>query len=394
MSVRGSLHLAWRYIAHHRGRSALLALSLGLTLALPLLVRGMVGIAQSEFRARAEATPLLLGAKGSALELTLNALYFRRHGVETIPAGQMDIIRATRLADAIPLHVHFHSQEAPIVGTSLDYFSFRKMQIADGRMMTRLGDCVVGARLARSRGLHPGGFLYSTPEQVFDLAGAYPLKMRITGVFDETHTADDDAVFVDVKTSWLISGIAHGHEDVVKNPDQNSVLEKRDDNVAFTNAVRMFTEVTDENIASFHFHGNPESFPLTAILCVPNDEKSQAILLGRHQNPADGTQLVRPPEQMDALLTSLFQAQRLALVLLVVLGVAVFLIAALVFALSFKMRRREFATLEEIGVARSTLAMVKIFEILLIALGAGTVVLSVVALMQTWGVELLRMAVR
>ncbi len=394
MSARGSLHLAWRYIAHHRTRTLLLALSLGLTLALPLLVRGMVSIAQSEFRTRAEVTPLVLGAKGSALELTLNALYFRRSGVDTIQAGQMDVLRATRLAGAIPLHVHFHSQEAAIVGTSLDYFSFRNLRIADGQMMTRLGDCVVGARVARMRDLHPGGFMYSSPEQVFNLAGAYPLKMRITGVLDESHSADDDAVFVDVKTSWLMSGIAHGHEDVVKNSDPKSVLEKRDDNVAVTNAVRMFTEVTAENLASFHFHGDPASFPLTAILCVPNDEKSRAILLGKFLNSTNSTQLVRPTEQMDALLTALFQARELALVLLAVLGVAVILIAALVFALSFKMRRREFATLEEIGVARSTLVLVKIFEIILIGLGAGAVVLGVLRLMETWGTELLRWAVR
>jgi putative ABC transport system permease protein len=250
------------------------------------------------------------------------------------------------------------------------------------------------SRVARKRDLHPGEFMYSSPEQVFDLAGAYPLKMRITGVLGESHSADDDAVFVDVKTSWLMAGIAHGHEDVVKNSDPKSVLEKRDDNVAVTNAVRMFTEVTEENMASFHFHGDPESFPLTAILCVPNDEKSRVILLGKFQNSTNSTQLVRPTEQMDALLTALFQARELALVLLAVLGIAVILIAALVFALSFKMRRREFATLEEIGLARSTLALVKIFEIVIVGILAGAIVLGLTALIDAWGVDLLRMALR
>ncbi len=394
MRAHGSLHLAWRYIAHHRARTMLLALSLGLTLALPLLVRGMVGIAQSEFLARAAATPLVLGAKGSALELTLNALYFRQREMETIPAGQIDVLRATRLAEAIPLHVRFHAREAPIVGTSLDYFAFRGLKVAKGRMMTRLGDCVVGAKVARTRGLEPGGFLYSSPEQVFDLAGVYPLKMRVTGVLSEAATADDDAVFVDVKTTWLIFGLAHGHEGVATISDSNTVLEKADEHVAVSNAVRLFTEVTDANIASFHFHGDPESFPLTAILAVPNDEKSQAILLGRHLNPAEGTQLTRPIDQMHALLTSLFQAQRLALALLMVLGVAVSLISALVFALSFKMRHREFDTLTDIGVARVTLAAVKTFESVIVGAAASGVVLCLLVLMRKWGPEILRMTLR
>jgi len=44
---------------------------------------------------------------------------------------------------------------------------------------------------------------------------------------------------------------------------------------------------------------------------------------------------------MDALLASLFQMERLALLLLVTLGAMVLLITALVFALSFRLRRRE-----------------------------------------------------
>jgi putative ABC transport system permease protein len=79
-------------------------------------------------------------------------------------------------------------------------------------------------------------------------------------------------------------------------------------------------------------------------------------------------------DELDALLASLFQAERFALLLLVALGLAVLLITALVFALSFRLRRREFATLEDIGVARSTVLFVKALEILLV----GTASLAVV----------------
>src|SRR5436190_1092379 len=177
MSFAGSLHLAWRYVVRHRARTALLAMALGLTLALPLAMRMFVQIAQRELRARAESTPVVLGAKGSALELTLNALYFRRRGVQGITVKSTQEARATGLAQAIPMYVRFHSQEAPIVGTTLEYFAFRNLRVAQGRMIGRLGDCVLGARLARERGIGPGGAIYSSPEQVFDIAGVYPLKM-------------------------------------------------------------------------------------------------------------------------------------------------------------------------------------------------------------------------
>lgn len=393
MSAAGGFHLAWRYVAHHRSRTVLLALSLGITLALPLAVRELMTIAQREFRVRAESTPLLLGAKGSELELTLHALYFRQRGVGTLPRIRMDELEATRLVRVIPFYARHRAQEAPVIGTSLDYFAFRGLRLAEGRMFTRLGDCLVGARFARAHGLHAGGSLRTSPEQVFDIAGVYPLKMRVTGILAESHTVDDDAVFTDVKTTWLIDGIAHGHDDVAGMKDPGVILERQDGNVAATNAVRLFTEVTEANMPTFHFHGDPKSFPLTAVIALPNDSKAETLLLGSHQN-ADAVQLVRPVEQMDALLSSLFQAERLALLMLVVLGTAVLLIAALVFALSFRMRKREFTTLAEIGVDRAALAFVKSCEVLLIFAVSVLVVSGVIWMTQVWGASLVRMLVR
>lgn len=391
MSPAGTLHLAWRYVAHHRTRTALLALALGLTLALPLAVRTLMEIAQREYRARARATPLVLGAKGSALELTLNALYFRRRGVEILPVRHMESLRDSGLASVIPLYARFHAQEAPVVGTSLDYFGFRGLKLARGKMITRLGDCVVGSHLARKRGLHPGDSLATSPEQVFDIAGVYPVKLRVTGVLAASHSPDDDAIFVDVKTAWLIEGIAHGHDDVVQSTDAATVLERKEGNVAATNAVRMFTEVTDENLGSFHFHGDPLAFPLTAVIALPHDARAQAILLGRYQDAQREAQLVQPIDQMDALLASLFQAERLTLLLLVTLGAAVFLIAALVFALSFRLRQSEFKTLEDIGVSRGTIALVKTFEVLLVGVASGGIVVMVWWLARGTGAALVRM---
>lgn len=394
MSLSGSLHLAWQYVVHHRVRTLLLALALGLTLALPLAVRTLLRMAQAEWRARAQATPLVLGAKGSALELTLNALYFRRQGVDTIPVKSARVIRDTGLGQAIPMLVQFHSQESPIVGTSLDYFDFRELKLAEGHMLGRLGDCVVGAEVARKRNLKPGSSVMSSPEQVFDLAGVYPLKMRVTGVLAENHTADDQAIFVDVKTAWLIEGIAHGHEDLVKTVDATQIQEKQDGNVVGSKAVRMYAEVTDANIGGFHFHGDSDTFPLTGMLVVPRDAKAQALLLGKFQNKEDTLQLVQPPQEMDALLATLVQAERFALVLLLVLGTAVVLIVILVFALSFRLRRREFSTLEDIGISRGTIALVKTCEILLVSTASLAIVAATLGLMQHYGAVLVRAGVQ
>jgi putative ABC transport system permease protein len=90
------------------------------------------------------------------------------------------------------------------VGTTLDYFEFRGLRLAEGRMMAMLGECVLGATAARTANVSPGGHVLSSPETVLDIAGVYPLRMRVVGVLQPSGTPDDRAVFVDVKTTWTI----------------------------------------------------------------------------------------------------------------------------------------------------------------------------------------------
>lgn len=356
-----SLHLALRYVARHRLQTWLLAGALGLMLAVPLSLRLFLRAAETQLRARAEQTPLVLGARGSALDLMLAALYFKPQTLPPLDLAAVEALRADGLAQAIPLHLRFHAQGAPIVGTELDYLDFRGLRLAAGRLFVRLGDCVLGAAVARERGLKPGDAVFSTQEQVFNLAGAYPLKMRVTGVLAPTGTADDAAVLVDLKTAWLIAGLAHGHDEV----SGDAVLKQEEKGTVANASVRLFNEVTEANLNSFHFHGDAGRFPVSAVLVLPRDAKAEAILAGRHLDPKLPAQLIRPGDEFRALMATLFRVERLVLAVLAVAAVAALAVAILVFALSFRLRRREFQTLEDLGVARGALARVKALEILL-----------------------------
>lgn len=379
--MTASFHLAWRYVMRHGWQSLLLAGALGMVLALPLAVRLLVHAAETAMRARAASTPALLGQPGSAADLLLGGLYFSKLGLPTVPHRHVDELNASGLGTAIPLHLRFHAQKAPIVGTSLDYLAFRQLHVAEGTNLARLGDCVIGARIARERGLRPGDSVFSSPEQLFDMAGTYPLKMRIRGVLAETGTPDDDAIFVDLKTAWVIEGYSHGHDDLQQADASNILQRDEDGNVVGSAAVRMFQEITDENIASFHLHGDTGDLPIHAIVFVPKDEKAATLLAGRFVDGKSPLQFIRPIEELARLLNTLFRFESLALGTLALTGVAALGITTLVFALSFRMRRREFTTLEDIGIPSRSLSLVKMIEILLIGAGGvgfATLILAVV----------------
>jgi putative ABC transport system permease protein len=256
------------------------------------------------------------------------------------------------------------------VGTSIEYFAYRGLRIAAGRQLARLGECVVGSRAAEAMGLEPGGHVVSSPESVFDLAGVYPLKMTVAGVLEDSDTADDDAIFVDIKTAWVIAGLGHGHQDVSRPEAAGTVLSRDDQNVIANASVVQHTEITDENRDSFHFHGDLSGFPITALVVVPRDHKSSAILQGRYESEDLSTQIVRPITVMDELLDTILTVQSFVVAGAVIVGLATLASAALVFMLSLRLRRREIETLFKIGGSRVAIGAVMVSEIAVVLLSS------------------------
>ena len=118
--MNGAIYLAWRYLAYHRFKTVILTTSITLIIFLPVGLRVLVGQSQQQLTARAEATPLLVGARGSPLELVLNSLYFESDVPATMSFGEARRIDTTGYALSIPLYVRFTAREFPIVGTTLD----------------------------------------------------------------------------------------------------------------------------------------------------------------------------------------------------------------------------------------------------------------------------------
>jgi putative ABC transport system permease protein len=348
--VKDSLYLAWRYLRHHRAKTLLLVLSLSVFLGLPLVMRAMSAVIQQSLMARAESTPLLLGKKGSSLDLVVEALYFQAKGIEALTAADADEVDDTGLAQAIPMRTGLLAQQFPVVGTSLDYFGLRGLQTADGRTLATLGECVIGADVAATLDLKPGDAILTSPSSLFDLAGVYPLRLRVVGTLHPSYGPDDRAVFVDVKTAWVAEGLGHGHQDLATA--SGDVLLKRKDGTATANAkLVQYNEITDENADSFHFHGDPASYPLSSVIVVPNDDKAGVLLRGRFVNdPA--RQLLRPAQVVEGLNAQIFRFERVLQIIVWTVGLATALMFVLVMVLSWRLRADELRTMTRLGCSR------------------------------------------
>ncbi|MEY2680894.1 MAG: hypothetical protein RL661_1125 [Pseudomonadota bacterium] len=360
--MRQDFYLAWRHLRHYRIRSLVLIACLSLMGALPIAMHVLLDQGESKLLARARATPLVVGARASGLDLTLNALYFGNPDLPRTTMAEFDRVDESSWALALPIYSRFVVKGQPLVGITLDYLDYRQLTVDQGDTLTTLGDAVLGANAATALGLKVGDRLLTTPGNLFDLAGIYPLKLRITGILGRRDSPDDQAIFIDLKTAWIIEGLGHGHEAPV-SPGKNGARPT-------TASPVTFTEVTPDNVASFHFHGDPATYPISAVIAVPKDTRASTLLRGRYLDDTQPDQLVVPLEITRHLLDNIFRIRDLFDLVLALVGIATLLALSLVFWLSLRMRREEMRTLFLLGSSRLTLLRLILAESLLLGLAS------------------------
>ena len=377
--MMNAFYLATKSLWWAKGRAITIVMCLALTLWLPLTVRTVMQQFSDEIIQRAEVTPLIIGAKGSQIDLALHALYFESAAPDETQMAEVTYVRDSGYATAIPLHLRYRTQRkngaegAPIVGTTVDYFQFRKLSLQSGQGLQIYGDCVVGQNVADRRQLTMGDQLLSAPRNTFNLVGDYPLKLNIKGILNRSRSPDDDAVFVHLDTTWIIDGIGHGHV-AVENEEKEGL-----------GTILPYTEITTSNIDSFHFHGDRDQFPVSAVIAVPDSTRNQTLLLGRYASVrTEQAQCLKPTAVVQSLLSIVFRVEQLVWISSILATFVTTALVSLVVLLSIRLRSGEMQTLAKIGCSKGTLVAIVGTEIGLMIFAGITV-----AVAASWATNLL-----
>ncbi len=362
--MKQSFYLALKYLIFYKFRTIVLVISIGLILYLPLGLQRLITESEEQMLSRAEATPLIIGAKGSAIDLVINTLYFEQDEIEPVKYQKVDELNKLDLGYGIPILSVFKARGFPIIGTDLDYFYFRNLVIQEGRNLLYVGECVLGSEVAKRLKLSVGDDLVSSPENFIDLAGVYPLKMKVVGVLNSANSADDMAVFTDLKTNWIIMGLGHGHQDLQKINDPTLVLKRDSTQVTASSKVFMFNKIDSDNLDSFHFHGDLADYPITSILFVPKDIKSSTILRGRFEANELSEQITVPSTVVKNLLETIFRIKRIFNMVFILVGLATLIIISLIVILTLRLRKDELFTMFTIGSSKNKTAEIVGFELI------------------------------
>lgn len=366
------ISLALRHARYRWGRTLLLCACVIVAAGLPLISRSVVASFEDSLRDRAGTVPLLVGSAGSRFDLVLSGLHWRASDIKPIPLSVTDEIRAEPGVIAIPVHVRFQARGVQIAAVPFEYFEFRQLTPSDGRLVAGLGEAVLGAATAKQLGLKPGDELPSDQLRSYDITSPPAVMLRVVGILNETGTADDRVVFVDLETAWVLEGIAHGHEEASAVTDPNLLIGRSEDRVALSGAVIEYQRIDDSTAHSFHLHADREKLPVSAVLVIPSSDKSEAIVLTR-MNADPTRQALSPSVISEELIGSVLRIRSLLDAISVIVGTSMLGLLILVALLTYRARADEVRTLTEVGASRSQICVLFLIEF------AGVIVIGVVA---------------
>lgn len=185
-----------------------LTLSTGVALVLALVLVSQA--LDNRFRRDLADIDLVIGAKGSPLQIVLSAVF----QMDT-PTGNISLAEAGRftrsalVARAVPVSMGDNVRGARIVGTTLDYPKLYGAELATGRWWSQPMEAVLGASVAQRLGLGPGQSFVGAHGLVgsADLHKRFPY--RVVGVLKPTGAVVDRLVLTDLGSVWQV----HEHPD-------------------------------------------------------------------------------------------------------------------------------------------------------------------------------------
>lgn len=168
-----------------------------------------------QFRKNIKGIDMVLGAKGSPLQLILSSIY----QIDS-PVGNISLEEAQRLTrnpmikTAIPLSMGDNYQSFRIVGTNKKYLDHFGATVAQGKLFEQDLETVIGPRVAAVTGLKIGDTFSGS--HGLDKEGEVhaDTKYKVVGIMSPTNTVTDQLILTPLSSIWAI----HDHHEEHSGP--------------------------------------------------------------------------------------------------------------------------------------------------------------------------------
>ncbi|MCF0234138.1 MAG: ABC transporter permease [Thermoguttaceae bacterium] len=417
--------IAWKSIQHRALASGLTAFSMAVGVALVVSVLVINGVVGKSFQQGAQGYDLIVGAKGSKLQLVLSSVFYNQDPLGLIPYEYYDLMKSSRYSaevkTAIPIARGDNYQGSPVVATTPEYFRTvtksdgKPYELAKGEFFKNVDfyGAVVGYTVAKKNKLQIGDEIrFGHTNSVSDRDLHEPFK--IVGILQHTGSPNDRAVFVNLE------GFYRQHEHGVPGAEEidyslrDKELDAKRAELGLTASDANHAEEADDDhdheAEEGDDHDHDHARRLTAILLITKDQEVEVAATADQIEAATQsrpgveiaeTELVTAERRqvVDTAVTALpakiegelLEAQAVAPVqeiaaffqdvigniqsVLIIFAIQVVIVAGVGMMVSIynsmNERRQEIAIMRALGARRSTVMAIILFESILLSLGGG-----------------------
>lgn len=374
------LKIAWRSMQQRALASGLTALSVGMGVALVVAVLVIHAVVDQSFRRGSQGYDLIVGAKGSPLQLVLNTVFHLSQPVDTIPYSYYEEFVNGQFAPAvevaIPICTGHDFRGCPVIATIPD--AFEKLTYLDDQKYTftqgnnfkleKPFEAVAGATAARLANLKIGDTFTPVARSEGPSKGGHE-PFTVVGILAPTGTPNDRALFINLEGFFRCSAHQHG-----PSFEQKLLTKKEPASKKADAKPQAATETKHEGAEHDHDHESEDAHrQLSAILVCTNAKQAQlAMTLPTVINDATVAQAVYPSRVISELFDGIIGNIQLLLLVLAVLVVIVAGIGILVSIYnSMNDRRHDIAVMRALGARRWTVMSIILMESILLSLGGG-----------------------
>ena len=264
---------------------SLLLLSFGVILISILLVTQEK--LSDQFHKNIDKIDLVLGAKGSPMQLILSSVY-----QVDAPTGNIDLKESKKIMknlfveQSIPLAYGDSYKQYRIVGTTKDYAELFEVELAEGRLWEKTFEVCIGGKVARESGLKIGDVFYSSHGLDGEGEAHENQEFTVVGIYESNQTVVDKVITTAIKSMWDIHDHGHDHEEGEDHEGHDHVETK---------------EIPVKSLQSGSYLMSPdyEDMEITAALLVKNSDNIFNMVINLARN--SDFQAVMPAVEINRL---------------------------------------------------------------------------------------------
>lgn len=225
---------------------------------------------EKQFSSNIDGVDLVIGAKGSPMQLILSSVYQMDAPTGNINYNDAQVwMKHPFVKTAIPLAFGDNYRGFKILGTTEDYLIKYEAKIASGAIFNKDFEVVLGSEVARKMSLKIGDKFFSSHGDAAEGEVHEEHPYVVKGIASPTGKVVDNLILSNIKSVWAIhnhdeeiAGSAvhehdevddHDHEEIVVNKDENeitAVLIKLKNKMGFVLWPRLIAQNTDMQAAS------------------------------------------------------------------------------------------------------------------------------------------------